>query len=191
MGYRKLFSVIWEPLLAGLTILLVVATIDVTLCMIGGALKLGFTTEVWGTYSSWAMAVFPGVSIMASTHLWILDRRDKDRREVMTWSSMLRRCNGNDEADTSLYNAAPVYVRIVRNEGCRLREFESDICQHDERKYFQSSQGDIKVVIAGHIVRIRPDGSTEYVGIDENPPRRKDLGAPPGVARRWPRRPRS
>lgn len=152
-------------ILGGLGILLVVAGVDLSLYVAGTVLDLGFTADVWGTYSSWATAVFPGIAIMASTRLWILDRQDRDRREVIAWASMLRRHNGIGGQDTTLFNGAPAHVLIVRTEGCGLRDDESNVCQPGETRYFRSPQGDIEVEIAAHIVRVRTDGAIDYIGL--------------------------
>ena len=168
MSFRDLFSVIRSTLFAGLVIVLAIIFVDLCLYGVGKAFDLGFTTDVWGTYSSWAVAILPGIAIMVSTYQWIHDRKERDRHEVLGHASMLVRTNGETAGanwtDTTLFNGASVPVQIVQTSGAKLRDEGTIVCQPKGTLYFLTPADDIEVVVADHTVLVHNNGGVEYVG---------------------------
>ncbi len=162
MSPRGLFREIRPAVLAGLTILAVVLTVDLILYGVGTLLDLGFNAGVWGTYAAWASAIFPGMALMVTAHSWIRDRNDRERREVMSWASMIDRHNGGSDKDTTITNNSSVFIRITGEAVSALRD-SLPVCKPGETKYFASMQGDIELEIGGHGVLIDKDCAVKYV----------------------------
>lgn len=150
-------------MLAGLTVLGVVFAFDLILYEIGTQFNLGFSSADWGTYAAWASAVFPGMALMVTAYSWILDRHDRERREVMAWASMIDRRNGTSNRDTTITNNSSQFVRIAGDSVGALRD-HAVVCKPGETKYFSSSQGAIKLEINGHQVHLGSDCSVTYLG---------------------------
>lgn len=138
--------------------------VDLLLYAAGNMWDLGFSPEVWGTYSSWANAIFPAFGLLASVHLWISDRTNREKREAVAWASMIRRQNGAHGTDTTLRNHSPTQLQIVGPAAGALRG-DSVVCMPSETKYFRSPVGVIGVEIAGHVLEIREDGLVKYLRV--------------------------
>lgn len=147
---------------AGLAIVGVVLAADLVLYGLGTGLNAGFSTTVWGTYAAWASAIIPAFALMVTAHTWILDRSDRELREVMAWASMIDRQNGTSEKDTTVTNHSPVFIRIRGDAVHALRD-QARVCKPGDTKYFSTPQAGIELEIGGHIVLLDDACAVTYL----------------------------
>lgn len=162
MSPGTLFKAILPAMLAGLAVVGVVLTVDLLLYGLGTVLATGFSTAVWGTYAAWASAIIPGLALMITAHAWILDRNDRERREVMAWAAMIDRRNGTTVKDTTVTNNSPVFLRVTGSAVSALRD-QVVVCKPGETKYFFAPLSEIELEIGGHKVLLDSTCAVTYL----------------------------